>query len=154
MWRQVLSDGARIPFAVEDSSGTVMVDPEGADVELHEDGCGESGFRRDPPPEVETMLSTRYGFSTKGLIMNRSLRYRERCLRDGDDVYVFGLVEDRDGRPTFVRSSTDPFFIADRREGAVLEGFRLEEASHLSQLWMALGLVALIVLGGLASVVL
>lgn len=91
-WRVVEEGHVGGPFRVRDPSGAVRVDPEDAEGDLEVTWAAESGFGRDPPEQVARFLAAR-GRSFEGIFgMNLRMRYRERLLVPGAQVYVLGTA--------------------------------------------------------------
>ena len=80
-----------LPFMVQDGSGQVNVDLQGAVFELKLDKCNRSRMFALSTELVE-LLKTRYGKSVKGLIFNKTLIFRETAIELNDEVYVFGTA--------------------------------------------------------------
>jgi hypothetical protein len=84
--------------------GEVEIDLEEAEVTLTTKASTTSGTFDNASPELEELMNERYGQSTKGLIFNRSLRYRETYLKDGDEVMIVGDVDVEKGEaPEFYK---------------------------------------------------
>lgn len=113
----VVDHQQHVPFGVDDGTGVVRVDPREAELHLATDVQTSSGFLSDAPPELEHLLQSRYGASSQGLIFNKSMRYTETSLGEGDHVYVLGPVEARSGQqPRFTSRSGERPFVSDSSE--------------------------------------
>jgi len=120
-----------IPFYIEDETGSVLVDPKGAGVEILRDNEFKSGFMKDPPEDVKRFLR-RSGMDFEGFFsVNKTMRYRESFIEPGDMLYVMGTAGDN----PFVEEGTVEggaqdimigrgkerfFYISDRPEKRVL----------------------------------
>ncbi|MBI4616654.1 MAG: hypothetical protein HY720_23790 [Planctomycetes bacterium] len=138
-WRTVVRDRQTAPFWVDDGTGQAEVEIEKADLILAADAHARSGFLQDAPPELEGMLRERYGRSSQGLIFNKTMRYSETILEEGDDLFVLGTaVRDAGARPRFVKGD-DAFVVSDSDEASVLSSLR-SSAMATAILGVVLGL--------------
>ncbi len=122
-------------FFLKDDTGSVLVDPKGAEINIPPDFSFESGLGKDPPQNVKMFLKEN-GMSHEGLFgTNRALRFREYRLEPGDKVYIMGIAGDnpfvetgaakqsmenviihKGGKESF-------YYISDKSEKNVLKGF-------------------------------
>jgi hypothetical protein len=137
-WVTVVHDRQSLPFALDDGTGQVGVDLNGAELTLARDAYASSGFLSDAPPELERLLQQRYGRSTQGWVFNKSMRYEETVLEPGDELYVLGNVQVAGDRLCFVPGG-ELYLVSDGSEEAVLASY------SRSAFWMgALGGVMLV----------
>lgn len=66
-----------------------LVDLGRADVELVMDARYDSGFLNDPSPRLEAFLAD-HGYSGEGWVFNKTLRYHEGVLEQGERIAVLG----------------------------------------------------------------
>jgi hypothetical protein len=86
-------------FYVEDSSGRALVEVFLPQVVLTMDAHFSSGTFNDASPRLERFLS-RHGESSEGWVFNKTLRYTEGALEEGEEVAVYGLcVQEPDPDP-------------------------------------------------------
>lgn len=98
-WREIDSGSWSVPFLLEDDSGSVLVDPRGADVRLGSDVVRIGVDGGSAPPERIRRYVDAHGLSCE----NRRLdlgplsiprgadrRYTERRIRPGAELYVLG----------------------------------------------------------------
>ncbi|MDZ7689078.1 MAG: GIDE domain-containing protein [Halobacteriales archaeon] len=106
----VESGGAGMLFYVEDDTGKVLVDPDGVELYLPLDTQVEVKSKR-PPDEI-----TR-GYVDIGVNEVRT-EYRERYLRPGENVYVYGDAVTSDKGETTIerRNRNSVFLITDSSE--------------------------------------
>jgi hypothetical protein len=90
-WRQVLDETSGTDFLVSDASGTLLVRPANATVHVVRDGHASSGTFESPTPEMTRLLG-RHGQSARGMLFNRTLRFHEGVLAEGETVTVAGRV--------------------------------------------------------------
>ncbi len=103
-WKSVLDESLFVPFYLEDSTGRVLIDPKGAELDVHRsfsDEIGASFFRtRDLlPPHLQNFLVKR------GLVPYEKLKLEERIIPQGMPLFVFGtLGENTQGNSGFASS--------------------------------------------------
>lgn len=90
-WKSVLDESLFVPFYLEDSTGRVLIDPKGAELDVHRsfsDEISASFFRtRDLlPPHLQNFLLKR------GLIPYEKLKLEERIIPQGMPLFVFGTL--------------------------------------------------------------
>lgn len=99
-WEIEYSESFQTPFAVDDGSGSVIVDPTAMDLQLDETTTVTVEFPDDPPESVLSFVEDH--LDTVGYAAN-DRRYEEAVLVPGDTVTVAGTVReapDTGGRPT------------------------------------------------------
>lgn len=114
-WRLRAREVHGVPFAMDDGTGTVLIDPTRAVVDVDLDRTSKSGTF-DDPDGVERAFLTRHGLAAAGWVFNKSYRYTEGVIEIGEPVAVMGYVTRepdpdgasrmtgyRDGPPTRVR---------------------------------------------------
>jgi hypothetical protein len=77
-------------FYIKDASGEALVEGLSPKVVLNMDAHFSSGTFDDATPRLERFLS-RHGESSEGWVFNKTLRYTEGVLEEGELVAVFGL---------------------------------------------------------------
>jgi hypothetical protein len=90
-WRSVLDESLCVPFFLEDTTGRVLVDPEGAQMDVHRsfsDEISASIFRMPGmcPPNVRDFLARR------GLIPTEKIKLEERIIPQDFPLFVFGTL--------------------------------------------------------------
>lgn len=138
-WATVIDDTQAVSCAVKDKSGEAEIDLLDAETVLSPSGHSSSGTFKNCPAHLQKTLSKQYGFSTKGLVFNKSLRYTETIIREGDKLFVIGDVEMSRGEPCFVRGS-QPFIVSDRSEAKLVKHYKTRAA------WSLVGAIASIIL--------
>jgi|SRR3989338_2571260 len=123
-------------FYLKDDTGVVLVDPEGANVDIPVDFEFKSGFGKDPDRRIQQFLkSNSLGF--EGIFgMNKTMRYREYLIVPKDKLYIIGTADDnpiveeataKKGVEDVIikRGAHNKFYyISDKPEKDVLKGFR------------------------------
>lgn len=88
-WVTIIRDVASVPFRVVDGSGTAIVDPTGARIAVVIDAHTKSGTF-DPATPMEEAFLNKHGRDSKGWFFNKTLRFREGVLAQGEQVAVLG----------------------------------------------------------------
>jgi hypothetical protein len=122
-WRTVVDDKQCCGLLIDDASQSpVCVNLMGADLHLKPDTHARSGFMKDAPPELEVTLRE-YGRSSQGLIFNKSMRYAETILEEGDELYVLGTAQREPGGKVTIDKGNDLFIVSDQSEEQLTRGF-------------------------------
>ncbi len=95
-WVKVAAECMHVPFFLDDNTGKVMVDPRGAELDLHCDFQQEFcdalfTIKEEAPPNVHALLS-RHGISTKNKI-----KVEEFCIKPKNSLFVLGTLGDNPG---------------------------------------------------------
>lgn len=133
-WVTIKSGEHRDPFFVKDKTGSVLVHPRGATIDIPADNTVQTGSFRSINPLVKKFaaknkfdLQSFFGF-------NRSLRFTEYYLAPGDKIFVLGTAGDN---PHTEESTAqhgvedvmiqekrgNPYYISDKDEKGVLNAF-------------------------------
>ena len=95
-WKKVADESLYVPFFIEDATGDALVDPQGAELDIHrnlKDEFGGSSFGgRDMMPENVNAFLLRYGLSG-----SEKTRLEEYCIKPGDPLFVLGTLCQNDG---------------------------------------------------------
>lgn len=89
-WSTLDAGETRHPFRLDDGTGTALVGPKGATLELTNEATIEIGPDESPPPTISNYLAQT---DTVDREHDRNRRYTEQRLEPGDDVHVFGPVQ-------------------------------------------------------------
>lgn len=106
-WKSVLDETLFVPFFLEDGTGRVLIDPKGADLDVHKSFSDEIGasifLTRDlVPPNIRDFLAKR------GLVPAEKIKLEERIIPKGYPLFVFGsLGENRVGNSWSPRPQTN-----------------------------------------------
>jgi hypothetical protein len=96
-WEKVVDETLHVPFFVDDSTGQLLIEPLGADLDLHRDFREEydkSFFSSDLdsiPPRVGAFLNQH------GIVATRSLRIEERLIKPDDELFIAGTLTENPG---------------------------------------------------------
>lgn len=90
-WVKLAGECAHVPFFLDDNTGKVMVDPRGAELDLHRDFQQEfcdSFFttKEEVPPSVRTLL-LRHGIST-----SNKIKVEEFCIKPKNALFLLGTL--------------------------------------------------------------
>jgi hypothetical protein len=95
-WVKVAGECMHVPFFVDDNTGRVLVDPRGAELDLHRDFSQEfnSSFfsmGNDAPPNVISFLA-RHGVST-----SNKIKVEEFCIKPKNSLFILGTLAENPG---------------------------------------------------------
>ena len=99
-WDKVADETLHLPFFIDDSTGQLLVEPLGADLDLHRDFREEyspsffsSNFSNpdDVPPRVSVFLSRH------GIVPARRVRIEERSIKPEDALFIAGTLTENPG---------------------------------------------------------
>ena len=99
-WDKIVDETLHLPFFIDDSTGQLLVEPLGADLDLHRDFREEysasffsSNFSNpdDVPPRVSVFLSRH------GIAPARRLRIEERSIKPEDALFIAGTLTENPG---------------------------------------------------------
>jgi len=97
-WKQVANESVCLPFFLEDATGNVPVNPQGADIDLHcnfKDELGSSFFGSGTgmmSPSVALFLAR------NNVNMSRKIRLEEYCIKPGFPLWVMGTLGENSQR--------------------------------------------------------
>ena len=95
-WVKVAGECMHLPFFVDDNTGRLLVDPRGADLDLHRDFQEEfngSFFstRDDAPGNVNSFLSRH------GVVTSNRIKVEEYCIKPKNSLFILGTLADNPG---------------------------------------------------------
>ncbi len=95
-WVKVAAECMHVPFFLDDNTAKVMVDPRGADLDLHRDFQQEfcdSFFttKEETPGNVRSFL-LRYGVST-----TNKIKVEEFCIKPKNALFLLGTLDENPG---------------------------------------------------------
>jgi hypothetical protein len=96
-----------VPFFLDDNTGMVMVDPRGADLDLHCDFQQEFcdslfTFKEEAPPNVHSFLA-RHGINT-----TNKIKVEEFCIKPKNSLFLLGTLDDNPGIELTPKPIQDP----------------------------------------------
>ncbi len=93
-WQTVADERLFIPFFVEDTTGGMLVNSQGADLDLHcnfKDELSSSFFSNgDMVPENVSKFLARHG-----IVLSTAVRLQEWCIKPSDPLFVLGTLGKR-----------------------------------------------------------
>ena len=95
-WIKVVAECMHVPFFVDDNTGRVLVDPRGADLDLHrdfqEEFCDSFFSTKDPAPaSVHSFLSRH------GIVTSNKIRVEEYCIKPKNSLFILGTLGENPG---------------------------------------------------------
>jgi len=95
-WVKVAAESMHVPFFLDDNTGRLMIDPRGADLDLHRDFLEQfcdSFFttKEEAPPAVHAFLS-RHGVST-----SNKIKVEEFCIKPTNALFILGTLAENRG---------------------------------------------------------
>lgn len=149
-WVIVKMGGKCTHFYLQDETGSVLVDPNGAEIDLPPTFTFESGLGRDPPEPIKNFLREN-NISFEGLFgINKTMRFREYCIQPKDKLYIMGTAGDNpfveEGwaqtsvEDIMIQKGDNIYYISNRSEKEVAKKFK----------WMSIGGM---VFGGLLIII-
>jgi hypothetical protein len=102
-WVKVAAECMHVPFFVDDNTGRMMVDPRGAELELHRDFqqefCDSFFTTKDPVPDNVRTFLARHGIAT-----NNKIKVEEFCIKPKNSLFILGTLMENPG----IEVSTQP----------------------------------------------
>lgn len=95
-WEKVADETLHLPFFIDDSTGQLLIEPLGADLDLRRDFREEYGAsfffsQDDVPPRVSVFLSRH------GIVPSRRVRIEERSIKPEDAMFIAGTLTENPG---------------------------------------------------------
>jgi hypothetical protein len=94
-WVKVAGECMHLPFFLDDNTGRVLVDPRGAELDLHRDFREEfntSFFSSNETPANVNSFLARHGVAT-----SNKIRIEECCIKPKNALFVLGTLGDNPG---------------------------------------------------------
>src|SRR5437763_1955736 len=103
-WVKVVEETLHVPFYVDDSTGKLLVDPRGAEMDLHCDYHEE--FRQSVFSEGSDMPDSVGEFLTRhGIDCNATIKVEEYCIKPENFLFVLGTLSQNPGLDVSVTPS-------------------------------------------------
>lgn len=94
-WHQVADESLHLPFYLDDNTGRLLVNPQGADMDIHRDFHEEYSnsifFGDEMPPNVRSFLA-RYSVSS-----DHKIRIDEYCIKPKNFLFILGTLAENQG---------------------------------------------------------
>ncbi len=95
-WVKVAGECMHLPFFVDDNTGRLLVDPRGADLDLHRDFeqefCDSLFTTKDPVPD-----SVRSFLARHGIVTNNKIKVEEFCIKPKNSLFILGTLGENPG---------------------------------------------------------
>jgi len=95
-WVKVAGECMHVPFFVDDNTGRVLVDPRGADLDLHcdfeEQFCDSFFTTKDPVPN-----NVRSFLGRHGIVTNNKIKVQEFCIKPKNSLFILGTLSENSG---------------------------------------------------------
>jgi len=95
-WVKVAAECMHLPFFLDDNTGRVLVDPRGADLDIHCDFLEEFSdalfTTKDPPPGNVRAFLARHGVD-----INNKIKVEEYCIKPKNSLFILGSLADNPG---------------------------------------------------------
>ena len=95
-WVKIAAECMHVPFFLDDNTGKVMVDPRGADLDLHrdfqEEFCDSLFTMKEEAPDNVRDFLLRNGVST-----TNKIKVEEFCIKPKNALFVLGTLEENPG---------------------------------------------------------
>jgi hypothetical protein len=95
-WVKVAGECVHVPFFVDDNTGRMLVDPRGADLDLHRDFeqefCDSFFTTKDPAPSNVRSFLARHG-----IVTNNKIKVEEYCIKPKNALFLLGTLAENPG---------------------------------------------------------
>jgi hypothetical protein len=95
-WVKVAGECMHLPFFVDDNTGRVLVDPRGADLDLHRDFeqefCNSFFTTKEPAPVSVLNFLARHG-----IVTNNKIKVEEFCIKPKNSLFILGTLSENPG---------------------------------------------------------
>jgi hypothetical protein len=95
-WVKVAGECVHVPFFVDDNTGRILVDPHGADLDLHcdfeEQFCDSFFTTKEPTPDNVRSFLARHG-----IVTNNKIKVEEFCIKPKNSLFILGTLSENPG---------------------------------------------------------
>jgi hypothetical protein len=95
-WVKVASECMHVPFFVDDNTGRLLIDPRGADLDLHRDFeqefCDSFFTTKEPAPANVHSFLARHGVAT-----SNKIKVEECCIKPKNSLFILGTLGENPG---------------------------------------------------------
>jgi hypothetical protein len=95
-WVKVAAECMHLPFFVDDNTGLMLVDPRGADLDLHRDFeqefCDSFFTTKEPTPGNVRNFLARHGIAT-----SNKIKVEEYCIKPKNSLFILGTLGENPG---------------------------------------------------------
>jgi hypothetical protein len=151
-WHPVIDDAQATQAAIDDGTGWAEVELKDAEVVLKVSAARNSGSFQSAPPDVKKRLEKKYNHSTKGWFFEKTTRYSEMLVKEGDDLFVLGEAVPRDdkGKRFCVVKGEHPLLVSDKDASGLAAHYK--RYYYLSIAGAGLGVLLILVCSGIFTV--
>jgi E3 Ubiquitin ligase len=124
-WATVVNDRQYVRFSLEEDTGEVEIDLEGAEVTMRSAAHTSSSMFDSAPPDLERLLRNRYATSTRGLFFNKTMRYVETVIEEADRLIALGEIrrKKRGDRHVLGKGNEVPLIVSDKSDRDLASGY-------------------------------
>lgn len=105
-WVKVAGECMHVPFFVDDNTGRMLVDPRGADLELHRDFeqefCDSFFTTKEPAPS-----NVRGFLARHGVVTNNKIKVEEFCIKPKNALFILGTLAENPGIEVTAKPTRD-----------------------------------------------
>jgi len=95
-WVKVADECMHVPFFLDDNTGRVLVDPRGADLDLHrdfqEEFCDSFFTTKDPVPD-----NVRSFLARNSIVTKNKIKVEEFCIKPKNALFILGTLTENPG---------------------------------------------------------
>jgi hypothetical protein len=95
-WVKVAGECMHMPFFVDDNSGRVLVNPRGADLDLHcdfeQEFCDSFFTTKEPAPS-----NVRAFLANHGIVTRNKIKVQECCIKPKNSLFILGTLAENPG---------------------------------------------------------
>jgi hypothetical protein len=95
-WVKVAAESMHLPFFLDDNTGKVLVDPRGADLDLHRDFqqefCDSYFTTKEPAPDNVRSFLARHG-----IVTSNKIKVEEFCIKPKNSLFILGTLAENPG---------------------------------------------------------
>ena len=95
-WVRAAGECMHVPFFVDDNTGRMLVDPRGADLDLHcdfeEEFCDSFFTVKDSAPSNVRLFLGRHG-----IVTNNKIKVQEFCIKPKNSLFILGTLGENPG---------------------------------------------------------
>lgn len=95
-WVKVAGECMHVPFFVDDNTGQLLIDPRGAELDLHRDFeqefCDSFFTTKEPVPDNVRAFLARHGVAT-----SNKIKVQEFCIKPKNSLFLLGTIAENPG---------------------------------------------------------
>jgi hypothetical protein len=106
-WVKVAGDCMHVPFFLDDNTGRMLIDPRGAELDLHcdfqQEFCDSFFTTKEPAPDnVRTFLGRH------GIVTSNKIKVEEYCIKPKNSLFILGTLADNPSMELTPQPVVDP----------------------------------------------